>query len=800
MAEQSTRKEALSTEISAKVAGTGAVTQRLPSWLRRDWLFGLILVFAVILVYQPVWHAGFIWDDEGHVTANPCIIGPLGLKEIWTTSAGQFFPLVLTAFWVEHALWGLNPLGYHLVNVFMHGACAVVLWRVLRGLQMPGAWLGAALWALHPVQVESVAWITEMKNTQSCVFYLLTILFFVRWLRTRENPKRGDWSYALTLVFAVLAMASKSSTVVLPVVLALCAWWVEKRWQWHHLMRLAPVFLMSVVASAITLWPGTLDAAATADPQFARTWSERVVTSGDAVWFYLGKLIWPHPLIVIYPRWQIDASQWFSYLPLLAVIVVMFILWLKRETWSRPCFFALSYFLVVLSPFLGLIDQSFWRYSFVEDHLQYLACMGPLALAGAGMVRLAEFVIPGRLWLQSNLCAGLLLVLGMLSWQRAWAYESEETLWTDTLPQNQNCWAGHDALGIALSQKGQVDEAIIQFQKSLEINPLNAEARNNLGAALFNKGQVDEAMAQYQKNLEINPNDVATHNNLGNAFVHKKQLNEAIAQYQKALEIDPINAEARNHLGNALFLKGKVDEAIIQFQKSLEINPNIADAHSNLGNALFQKGQVEEAIVQYQKTLEINPNIAEAHYNLGVALSQQGKVDEAMVQYQKTLEIDSNYADAHNNLANALVQKGRVDEAIAECQKALEINSNNVAAHDNLGWALLQKGQVDEGITQFHKALEIDPNEAKAHYNLGIAFAQKGQLDEAIDQYQKALGITSTLAEAHNNLAIALYRKGRVDEAIGQFQEALRLKPDYADAQNNLAKVQAMAGQRAGQK
>jgi hypothetical protein len=210
---------------------------KVPSWLSRDWLWGLILVLTVVLVYQPVWSAGFIWDDDYHVTANPCIVGPLGLKEIWTTSAWQPFPLVMTVFWVEHALWGLAPLPYHLVNVFQQAMGTVLLWRVLRSLRVPGAWLGAALWALHPVQVESVAWISEMKNTQSCVFYLLTILFFVRWLKARDLDGRtgAGWNYGLTLLFAALAMASKSSTVILPVVLGLCAWWMEGKWPWRHL-------------------------------------------------------------------------------------------------------------------------------------------------------------------------------------------------------------------------------------------------------------------------------------------------------------------------------------------------------------------------------------------------------------------------------------------------------------------------------------------------------------------------------------------------------------------------------------
>ena len=236
MAKRSKRKKPKEDGVSKKGPATEAITQGAHSWFSRDWLWGLILVLAVILTYAPVWWAGYTWDDLLVVTANPVIIGPLGLKEIWTTSAADICPLTLTTLWVEHALWGLAPLPYHLVNVLLHGASVVVLWRILRSLLIPGAWLGAALWALHPVEVESVASICEMKNTESGLFFLLAILFFVKWLRARDLDKKtgGDWNYALTLLFAALAMASKSSTVILPVVLCLCAWWVEGRWHWRN--------------------------------------------------------------------------------------------------------------------------------------------------------------------------------------------------------------------------------------------------------------------------------------------------------------------------------------------------------------------------------------------------------------------------------------------------------------------------------------------------------------------------------------------------------------------------------------
>jgi tetratricopeptide (TPR) repeat protein len=619
MGKRSSKKKVTSSGGFKNVATGSVRVQKPPPWFRRDWIWGLILILAVLLTYAPVWQAGFIWDDDAHLTANPCIVGPLGLKEIWTTSAADICPLTITTFWVEHALWGLGPLPYHLVNVLLQGACAVLLWRVLRSLRVQGAWLGAALWALHPVAVESVAWITEMKNTESGLFFLLSILFFVRWLRAKYlDGRTGEsWNYALTLLFAALAMASKSSTVILPFVLCLCAWWMEGRWHWRNLMSVVPIFLMSIAASALSIWTQSLAlATGVTDPQWVRTWPERLATAGDTVWFYLGKLLWPHPLITIYPRWQIDAGQWVSYLPLLAAIVILAIFWLKRELWSRACFFAFAYFMAALLPVLGLINNPIFRFSLVFDHLQYLASIGPLALAGTALVRFSDFVIPKKPWLQSTLCAGLLLILGMASWQRIWVYQSQETLWTDTLAKNPNTWLGHCNLGVVLFQKGQVDDAVAQYQKALEINPNYVAAHYNLGNALFQKGQLDQALAQYQKAIEINPNDAEARINLGNALFQNEQLDEAVAQFQRAIEINPNDAEAHYNLGNALFQKGQLDEAVAQFQKALEIDPNSFATHYNLGGAFFQKGQLDEAITQFQEVLRLKPDFSPAQDNL----------------------------------------------------------------------------------------------------------------------------------------------------------------------------------------
>jgi tetratricopeptide (TPR) repeat protein len=531
-------------------------------WFQRDWFLGAILLLAVLLTYQPVWSAGFIWDDDQHLTANPCIVGPFGLTEIWTTRAADICPLTLTTFWLEHALWGLASGPYHLVNILLHGGGAVLLWRVLRLLRVPGAWFGAALWALHPVEVESVAWITEMKNTESGLLFLLSIFFFLKWQRAGERDERKGtgWNYVWMLLFAAMAMASKASTVILPLVLLLGAWWMQGRCSRRILVRVFPIFFMSLIASAVAMTTVTLHRTTT-DAFWARTWLERLITAGDAVWFYVGKLLWPHPLMTIYPRWEIDARDWLSYLPLLAVLIVLSILWLNRASSARPWFFAFAYFLVTLLPVLGLIDHFILRFSLVFDHFQYLASMGPLALLGAGVSRLADVVMPGKPGLPRGLCAGLLLLLGLSSWERSRVYARSDTLWADALSKNPKAWVGYYNFGTELVQEGQIDEAIVQYQKAVELNPNYVEAQNNLGGALAQKGRLDEAILHCQQALTLDPHLADAHNNLGIALAQKGELAASIAQFQQALQLQPDYSDAQRNLAKAQGLLRQVPDA-----------------------------------------------------------------------------------------------------------------------------------------------------------------------------------------------------------------------------------------------
>jgi protein O-mannosyl-transferase len=748
---------------NATLLGTSEQEQpRSPFW-ERDWLWGLFLIAFVLIAYARVWHAGFIWDDESHLTQNPCIVGPLGLKDIWTSTRAVYYPLVLTTFWTLHKFVGLNPSPYHILNVFLHAGSAVLLWRVLRQLDVGGAWFGAALWAVHPVMVQSVAWVTELKNTQSCLFYLLSIFCFLNWESCSRRPmddarashseaatgKRGKemkfeaaetdsrvhrWRFSWALLFFVMAIASKPSTVMLPGVLALCIWWRRGQIQSRNLMTLIPFILISALASVWTIWEQKFHAGASG-PEWAQTWPERLIIASRALWFYLGKLAWPHPLIFIYPRWEISPSQMIAYLPLLAGLAGMVVLWLTHGKWRRPVSFAAAYFVISLFPVLGFFNVYFFRYSFVSDHFQYLASMGPLALAGAGVTQ--GIAAAGWKWfLRPAVCGLLLLVLGVLTWCQSAIYHDTVTLYTGTLEKNPGCWMAHYNLAIALRAKGETDQAVAHYRQAAAIRPEYVEAHYNLARLLVEKGEFEDAITHYEKVLTINPDD----------------------------------ADAHNNFGSTLFQIGRVDEAVVHFQKALAIQPDYADASCNLANALLSKGDIDGAIVHYMACLALSPTQADAQYNLASALFRKGRTDEAIVHYKKTLELQPGNANAHANLGSALLEKGRPQDAIAQYREALALAPENIAAQSNLAWLLATSSDPSlrnglEAVLLAETASRLSGgNRPLILRILAAAYAETGRFADAIETAQQALRLAgagdNTILVNALRKEIALYQSG----------------------------------------
>jgi tetratricopeptide (TPR) repeat protein len=734
-----------------------------PAGLNGRWtVIGVCIFLAAVIwvVFGQTLRYDFVnYDDNPYVHENPVVQKGLTWEGFrWALTygnIGHWHPLT----WVSHMLdcqfYGLNPGGHHLTNILLHTAAAILLFLVLR--RMTGAlWRSAfvaAVFAIHPLHVESVAWVAERKDVLSGVFFMLTIGAYVRYVRRPPSVIR----YGTVVLFFALGLLSKNMLVTLPFVLLLLDYWPLNRFSGFSpqvlLRRVAekiPLFVLTVASCVATaLVPEKLTAERL---PFGLRMENAVVSYVTYLW----QMIHPSGLACLYPNpanylpfWQVAGA-------LGLLLAISGAVWAFRKTHPYLVVGWLWY-LGMMIPVIGIVQISYYahadRYTYLPQIGLYLLVTWAVADLCAGW-RHRRVVLGG--------CATVILVALIFCARVQTSYwRNSESLWTYTLACTSDNFIGHYALGNALFQKGSVDEAIVHYQKALQINPDFAGAHNNLGSALLKKGSVDEAIAHYQRALQITPGYAEAHNSLGNALLQKGEVDEAIAQYQKALQITPDSAEAHNNLGNALFQKGSVDEAIAHYQKALQINSDFVGAHNNLGNALLQKGRVDEAITHFQKALQINPDNVEAH----------------------------------NSLGNALLKKGNVDEAIVHYQKALQINPDSMEAHYNLGNAFRQKGRIDKAIVHYQKALQINPDYAEAHNNLGSAFLQMGRMDEAIIQYQTALRIKPDYAEAHNNLGNAFRQMGRMDEAIVHYQKALQIKPDYPGALNNLARVLATCPQ-----
>lgn len=582
---------------------------------------GLLIICLVIVAYLPVWHAGFIWDDDEHLTRNPCIVGPLGFREIWTTAKAVYYPLVLSTFWLVHKFAGLQPLPYHVLNVLMHAACALLLWRVLKELKIPHAWFGAALWAVHPVMVQSVAWITELKNTQSGVFYMLSILLFLK--SDQPGLPKSKWRafYFGSLIAFAAALTSKPATVMLPIILALLMCVRGSAWKFRAWALLAPFFILSVAAAGWTIWEQKVHSGARG-AEWMLSFPDRLVISATNIWFYLGKLVWPHPLAFIYPRWKIDSLQIVSYWPVAALLAVTVGLFIARRFLNRWVILALASFTISLFPILGFFDVYFFRYSFVSDHFQYLASMGIVVLIGVAISAASEklaartHAVVGKMF-----CAVFLLGLLALSYVQASTYVDAQKLWRSTIEKNPDAWIAQTIIGNRELENGAVEKAIAHYQKALQSYPNAGNTHDSLSVALLQKGAVDDALSHAIRAATLEPNNPNFRITLGNAYSAKGMLPEGIEQYAMVASAFPDMAEAHYNLGRVLLDQGRADAAINSCRRALSANPRHFDARIVLGNALVDKAQYAEAIREYERALELAPRSGTALNNLAWLLA-----------------------------------------------------------------------------------------------------------------------------------------------------------------------------------
>jgi tetratricopeptide (TPR) repeat protein len=619
----------------------GKRSRSVPATHPLPWLGAVLLMIAVFLAYRPATSGAFIWDDDEYVALNPNLRSAAGLADVWLhpTRSPQYYPVTFTSFWIEYQIWGGEPRGYHEVNILLHAASALLLWRILRRLRVPGAPVAAAVFALHPVMVESVAWVTERKNTLSLLFYLAAMNAYLSFARVDAEgvaERQDSWgAYAGALLFFLLALGSKTVTATLPAALLLILWW-KNRLRRRDWLMLAPFVVLGIAAGCVTSWLERSEVGA-AGPEWNYTFAQRVLIAGRAIWFYAAKLLWPGNLSFVYAKWRVDpadAAHWLF--PLAALIAVATLFALRKRTGRGPLV-AVLIFVGTLAPALGFVNVYPMRYTFVADHYQYHASLALIVL----VVAVATTFIRQRELTRRISVAILPIVLFCLTWHQAGIYRDQRTLWADTVRKSPDSWM--------------------------------AWLNHGRAAASASPPEMATAAASFRKALELAPDVADPHYDMGLIHLDKQDYPTAAAEFTRALEIEPRHSRARNMLGYTLAAEHRLDDAIVEYRRALAIKPNYANARFNLGLALRDQGNFEAAAAEFTAVIDRDPANAPALRELATCRIRQANYTAALDPLRRLLQLQPNNAEAHFDLAAACALTHQPEESNQHLARALAL-------------------------------------------------------------------------------------------------------------------------------
>jgi protein O-mannosyl-transferase len=680
-------------------AGSQSATAARVVSRARLWFLAAVLLAAVAWVYLPVVSADYIWDDDSYVVENRNLETAGGLWRIWfePRSSPQYYPLVFASFWLERQAFGEGPTSHHVVNTGLHALNALLLWGVLRRLRVTGAYAVALVFAVHPVHLESVAWITERKNVLSGAFYLAALWAYLRAAGLSAGEPRAvvtsgrAWYVASLLLFAG-ALLSKTVTATLPAVLLLLHWWVRGGVTARDWIRVAPFFALGLVAGLGTAWLEVRHVGALGE-EWTLGFTERILLAGRVPWFYTQKLLWPEPLIFVYPRWDVSLSGVQLLYPLATAAVVAG-LYAARARLGRGPVVAVAFFLVTLFPAMGFFDVYPMRYSYVADHFQYLASIGVIALVvGTTGWLLAR---GGWGWAGVGLAAIVVAALALTARAETAKYQGLEALWRDTLAKNPGAWMAHNNLGTRALRQQRWRDAERHFHDALAIKPDVAEANNNLGTALYAQGRFDAAAEQYRVAVAVKPGNAGAWNNLGIALAAAQRYDEAVPAYRSALALDPTSAMAHYNLGNVMLRTNDREAARGHYRDAIRHDPDLAMAHYQLGLILLADGTAD-AGAHLRRAFELEPGFAEGHFQVGNVHMEQGRAQEAIDSYTAAIAADPAHADAYSNRGSAHLYLGRADHAMRDYAEALRLQPDHAAAQEGMRLARARANRAGSG-------------------------------------------------------------------------------------------------------
>jgi tetratricopeptide (TPR) repeat protein len=687
------------------------------------WIHYAVVLVVSLIVYSPALNGGFVWDDAAWTTDLSALLSNIsGLRDMWMipTSLQQYFPLTGTSFWIDYNCWGWWTFPYHIENVLLHVLSSILFWHLLRKLAIPSASFAALVFALHPMMVESVAWITERKNVLSMPLFLGSLLAYIKytsnWNFEAKRERQFNGVYFLSLVLFLLALLAKVTAYVLPPTLLLLCWWKRGNLRWKNdVLPTLPFFAIALVLCYEINWlekhhVGAMGA------EFSRSLSQRFITAGHAFWFYPGKLLWPSNLCFIYTQWKVDVSDLEQWIWPISACLALILPWFGRARIGRGPVIAIWFYAGAIFPSLGFLDVYALRFLDVWDHWFYLPSLSLIVL-GVGI--LGKFTQWLSVVLKRFMAVALLSVLGLLTSRQAVQFQSMERLWLTTIEKNPSCWMAHHNLGLDLEIGGHLEEAIKHYKLALALRPERAEFHNNLGTALSQLGKFEEATSYYQKALEIEPENAQLHSNMASLLIQTGRIKEAIGHLQSASKLRPDFIEFHKDLANALLKDGRTDEALTELQAALMINSKDAEAQVNLGNIYIKLKKAELAKQHYQIALDTRPDDSEVHNNLGWALQKTGRCEEAVRHYYAAVRLNPKYALAHKNLAWVLATSPEAgvrdaSSAMIHAKEASRLDDgSDTTIVITLAAAQAAESNFSEAITTANKALSLAEKQGK---------------------------------------------------------------------------------------
>ncbi len=732
----------------------------LPAWAPRPVLAGVALCALVTVSFFPALGAVFIFDDRIFAESR-AVLSWSGLWDIWFSPGalegeGHYWPITYTTFWLEDKLWGITPFGTHLVNLLLYVASVLLLWCLLRCLTVPGAWAVAAVFAVHPMHVDSVAIAIGRKDLLCGLFYVASAFC---WTRSLEGvgdirgrlasslgvPRRRLYLTALGLFAA--AMLSKSMAVTLPVAFAVLLWWKHGRVTGADAWRIAPFFVVALCIAIADLSYYTSQGEL--DIDYGPV--ERILIAAHALWFYVGKLVWPTDLAVFYPLWDVDIGDPLAWGYVIAAVVVAALLWFGRHRLGRGPLTGVVFFAVTLSPTLGFVDYGYMSVSFVADRYAYLAGIGVIAvLVGAAVHGEARLPNPLRVGATIALVA-VLAVLGKLTWDQSRVYRGEISFYSHIVSLNPETLFVHHNLTKALIDAGRPAQALAVSRTAVEQRPDTADVHDAQGAALFALGRLDEAEKSFRRALELDPDDMNTRHNMAETLREQGRFEESIPWYRSVLDIDPEFEPAHTGMGEALFHMGRYEPAVESLRKGVSLQPDAAPIKSFylLAEGLRRQHRNEEAIEAYRNVLEIDPKYAAAHSGIGYAWLGLERYEDALASLMQSVSLQPespDAADRHAAMGRAYQQLGRWEEAANQYERALEIDADNATALDS--FAVLRFGQqrYEEALSLYESLIRIGEDNARLHANMGATLYYLGRPDEALRSLDYALSSDPALA------------------------------------------------------